>query len=207
MQGKKKAICTTGFIIVNIGIFLGIMLIGKDGDTMFLLEHGAMYAPYVLEGKEYYRLVTSMFLHFGMQHLLNNMVMLGALGWNLEAVTGKIRFILIYMFSGIGGNLLSLFLNRNSGVYVVSAGASGAVFGLMGALLFAAIRNRGHVGRVSRRGLLFMVALSLYFGLSSSGVDNAAHIGGLICGFLLEAVLGEIWQIFRRSRYRSHRES
>ena len=50
MQGKKKAICTTGFIIVNIGIFLGIMLIGKDGDTMFLLEHGAMYAPYVLEG-------------------------------------------------------------------------------------------------------------------------------------------------------------
>ena len=51
MQGKKKAICTTGFIIVNIGIFLGIMLIGKDGDTMFLLEHGAMYAPYVLEGK------------------------------------------------------------------------------------------------------------------------------------------------------------
>ena len=207
MQGKKKAICTTGFIIVNIGIFLGIMLIGKDGDTMFLLEHGAMYAPYVLEGKEYYRLVTSMFLHFGMQHLLNNMVMLGALGWNLEAVTGKIRFILIYMFSGIGGNLLSLFLNRNSGVYVVSAGASGAVFGLMGALLFAAIRNRGHVGIVSRRGLFFMVALSLYFGLSSSGVDNAAHIGGLICGFLLEAVLGEIWQIFRRSRYRSHRES
>ena len=202
MQGKKKAICTTGFIIVNIGIFLGIMLIGKDGDTMFLLEHGAMYAPYVLEGKEYYRLVTSMF-----QHLLNNMVMLGALGWNLEAVTGKIRFILIYMFSGIGGNLLSLFLNRNSGVYVVSAGASGAVFGLMGALLFAAIRNRGHVWRVSRRGLFFMVALSLYFGLSSSGVDNAAHIGGLICGFLLEAVLGEIWQIFRRSRYRSHRES
>lgn len=174
---------------------------------MFLLEHGAMYAPYVLEGKEYYRLVTSMFLHFGMQHLLNNMVMLGALGWNLEAVTGKICFILIYMFSGIGGNLLSLFLNRNSGVYVVSAGASGAVFGLMGALLFAAIRNRGHVGRVSRRGLFFMVALSLYFGLSSSGVDNAAHIGGLICGFLLEAVLGEIWQIFRRSRYRSHRES
>ena len=207
MQGKKKAICTTGFIIVNIGIFLGIMLIGKDGDTMFLLEHGAMYAPYVLEGKEYYRLVTSMFLHFGMQHLLNNMVMLGALGWNLEAVTGKIRFILIYMFSGIGGNLLSLFLNRNSGVYVVSAGASGAVFGVMGALLFAAIRNRGHGGRVSRRGLFFMVALSLYFGLSSSGVDNAAHIGGLICGFLLEAVLGEIWQIFRRSRYRSHRES
>ena len=59
---------------------------------MFLLEHGAMYAPYVLEGKEDYRLVTSMFLHFGMQHLLNNMVMLGALGWNLEAVTGKIRF-------------------------------------------------------------------------------------------------------------------
>lgn len=207
LQRQKKAVCTTGLIIINIGIFLGIMLIGRDGDTMFLLEHGAMYEPYVLEGKEYYRLVTSMFLHFGMQHLLNNMVMLGALGWNLEFITGKVRFVLIYLFSGVGGNLLSLLINRNSGTYVVSAGASGAVFGLMGALLFAAIRNRGQVGRVSRRGLIVMVALSLYFGLSSSGVDNAAHIGGLICGFLLEAVLGGIWRIVCKGRYKSHRKS
>lgn len=65
MQKQRKAICTIGLIVVNIGIFLGLMLLGKDGDTMFLLEHGAMYEPYIVEKKEYYRLITSVFLHFG----------------------------------------------------------------------------------------------------------------------------------------------
>lgn len=188
MQKQRKAICTIGLIVVNIGIFLGLMLLGKDGDTMFLLEHGAMYEPYIVEKKEYYRLITSVFLHFGMQHLLNNMVLLGALGWNLEPITGKIRFVLIYLLSGIGGNVLSLLINRYSEVCVVSAGASGAVFGLMGALLLAVIRNKGRLGRLDKKGLFLMVILSLYLGLSSSGVDNAAHIGGLISGFLLEAL-------------------
>ena len=174
---------------------------------MFLLEHGAMYAPYVLEGKEYYRLVTSMFLHFGMQHLLNNYGNAWCSRLEFRGCHRKNTFYFDLYVQWDRRKSAFTFSEQNSGVYVVSAGASGAVFGLMGALLFAAIRNRGHVGRVSRRGLFFMVALSLYFGLSSSGVDNAAHIGGLICGFLLEAVLGEIWQIFRRSRYRSHRES
>ncbi len=190
MQEQRKSICTIGLLIINIGIFLGIMLIGKDGDTMFLLEHGAMYEPYVLGEREYYRLFTSMFLHFGMQHLLNNMVLLGALGWNLEPVTGKSRFILIYLLSGIGGNVLSLLVNMYIGRYVVSAGASGAVFGLMGALLSAAIRNKGRIGRLSKKGLVFMVIFSLYLGMSSSGIDNAAHIGGLISGFLLQILLG-----------------
>ena len=71
----------------------------------------------------------------------------------------------------------------------MSAGASGAIFGLMGALLYVVIANRGRLGRLSGRGMLVMVALSLYFGLTSSGVDNLAHIGGLVSGFLLAVVL------------------
>lgn len=74
----------------------------------------------------------------------------------------------------------------------VSAGASGAVFGLMGALVCAAIQRRGYVGRLDKRGLILMVVLSLYFGLTSSGVDNAAHIGGLLCGFFLQIILGAL---------------
>lgn len=139
---------------------------------------GAMYEPFITEGQEYYRIFTCMFLHFGITHLMNNMIMLGALGWNLELEIGKLRFIIIYFFSGIGGNILSLIAAISAGESAVSAGASGAVFGLMGALLYVVIANRGRLGQLSGRGMIFMVVLSLYFGLTSSGVDNMAHIGG-----------------------------
>lgn len=149
-----------------------------------MLEHGAMYPPLVLVQKEFYRLLTCIFLHFGIDHLMNNMVMLGAIGWNLEQEIGRLRFLAIYLISGIGGNLISLANDIHTQSMAVSAGASGAVFGLLGALVWVVLRNRGRVGRLTGRGMVFMVILSLYFGFTSAGVDNAAHIGGLVCGFL-----------------------
>ena len=190
MRQKQKAVVTIGLISINAIVFVILMLFGKTEDTLFILEHGAMYEPYIVEGHEYYRLITSMFLHFGIEHLMNNMVMLGAMGLNLEIEIGKLRFLLIYMLSGIGGNVCSLLWNLYEETAVVSAGASGAVFGIMGALVCAAIQNRGYVGRLNKRGLIFMATLSLYFGLTGSGIDNAAHIGGLICGFVLQSILG-----------------
>lgn len=135
MEQKKgqTAICTTGLIVINIGVFMIFTLLGKSDDVLFMRQYGAMYEPYVTEGHEYYRLFTSTFLHFGIEHLLNNMVMLGALGFNLEPEIEKVRFLLVYIISGIGGNICSLLLNVSLGNVVVSAGASGAVFGLMGA--------------------------------------------------------------------------
>ncbi len=189
MEKNRNAVCTTALIVINVGVFFILSLIGMTEDSMFMLDHGAMFVPYIVSGHEYYRLFTSLFLHFGISHLLNNMVMLGALGWNLELETGRIKFLIIYFVSGLGGNLLSLYLDIKANEMVVSAGASGAVFGLMGALLCVVLKNHGRVGRLTNRGLLFMVALSLYFGLTSSGVDNAAHIGGLVCGFITAAVL------------------
>ena len=76
-----------------------------------------------------------------------------------------------------------------TGSLAVSAGASGAIFGLLGALLWVVIRNKGRVGRLTKRGMLFMVLFSLYVGFTSAGVDNAAHIGGLVCGFLAAVLL------------------
>lgn len=189
MRNKPEAVCTAGLIIVNSAVFLILSMFGNTEDAYFMLQHGAMYGPSVTEAHEFYRLVTCLFLHFGIQHLLNNMVMLGALGWNLEKEIGKIKFLLIYFLSGIGGNLCSLLWDIKRGEQVVSAGASGAIFGLMGALLYIVIANRGRLGRLSGRGMLILVALSLYFGLTSSGVDNFAHIGGLICGFLFSVLL------------------
>lgn len=189
MEDNKKAVCTTALIVVNVVVFFILSFIGMTEDSMFMLEHGAMYQPYIVEGHEYYRIFTSLFLHFGISHLLNNMVMLGALGWNLEMETGKLRFLIIYFISGLGGNLLSLYMNTKTDELVVSAGASGAIFGLMGAMVCVVLKNHGRAGRITNRGILFMVALSLYFGITSSGVDNAAHIGGLICGFITAALI------------------
>lgn len=189
MRQKPEAVCTTAIIIINIAAFLILSVFGDTEDAAFMLGHGAMYEPAVAQQHEFYRIFTSIFLHFGISHLLNNMVLLGALGWNLELEIGKIRFLIIYILSGIGGNLLSLYQGLSNKSYAVSAGASGAVFGLMGALLYVVIANRGRLGRLSGRGILFMVVLSLYFGLTSSGVDNWAHIGGLVCGFILAVLL------------------
>ena len=189
MRQRPEAVCTIILIAVNVAVFFILSLFGDTEDAVFMMQHGAMYSDFVIQDHEYYRLFTCLFLHFGIEHLLNNMVILGALGWNLELQTGKIRFLLIYFGSGLFGNVVSLIFHGAAQEYTVSAGASGAIFGLMGALLWVVIANHGKLGRLSGRGMLVMVALSLYFGLSSSGVDNYAHIGGLVCGFLLALIL------------------
>ena len=189
MRQKPEAVCTAALIVINIAVFLILTMFGDTENAVFMLGHGAMYEPYIIQGHEYYRIFTCLFLHFGISHLLNNMVMLGALGCNLELEIGKIRFLVIYFGSGIAGNTASLFYDMSTAQPSVSAGASGAIFGLMGALVYVVIANRGRLGRLSGRGMLIMVALSLYFGLTSSGVDNLAHIGGLAAGFLLAVLL------------------
>lgn len=185
MRKKKiNAPCTILLAAVNVIVFIILTSQGMTEDGRFLLEHGAMYVPRVKEAGESYRLFTSMFLHFGFQHLMNNMVILVLVGWNLELETGKIRFLLIYILSGLGGNILSAWWEVLTADYAISAGASGAVFGTIGALLYVAIRNHGRIGEISGRGLVFMIIISLGYGFSSGGVDNMAHIGGLLTGFV-----------------------
>ena len=133
----KRQNCTILLIAINVIVFFALSFFGMTEDAEYMLEHGAMYVPYMLEGEGYYRLFTSMFLHFGIDHLANNMVMLGAIGWNLEYEIGKIKFLIIYLGSGLAGNILSAFGDLMTGEYAVSAGASGAVFGIIGALLYA----------------------------------------------------------------------
>lgn len=188
-NNRAKAPCTILLTTVNVIIFFVLSFQGMTEDGMFLLKHGAMYVPLVIEQGEYYRLFTSMFLHFGFEHLLNNMVVLVLVGWNLELEIGTIKFIIIYILSGLSGNLLSAWCEVRTGEYAISAGASGAIFGLIGALLYVAIRNKGKIGDISGKGLVFMIILSLYYGFTSTGVDNMAHIGGVISGFLLSVML------------------
>lgn len=184
-----KAPCTVLLVAANVIVFLVLSFQGMTENAGFMLQHGAMYVPYVIGKGEYYRLFTSMFLHFGYDHLFNNMIALAAMGWNLELDIGKIKFLIVYFVSGLAGNILSAWWDIQTGSMVVSAGASGAIFGIIGALLYVAIRNRGRIGEISGRGLVAMVVLTLYYGFTSGGVDNMAHIGGLAAGFLSGVLL------------------
>jgi len=157
-----------------------------------MLDHGAMYTPFFMQG-EYYRILTSIFLHFGIQHLMNNMITLVVFGYNLEPVLGSVKTAIIFLVSGIGGNVLSMIAELHGASPAVSAGASGAIFGLTGSLLCLTLIHRGRIGGVTLRGMIIMVALSLYNGYASEGVDNMAHIGGLVTGVLLTLIVG--WKL------------
>ena len=189
MEEIKKEPVTVFFMILNILIFLAVEFTGGTSDTMHMVDCGAAFAPAIIENHEIYRLFTSMFLHFGIEHLANNMLVLFVLGQRLEPVIGKVKFTLIYLLGGLGGNILSLYMEVRKEEYAVSAGASGAVFAIMGAMIYVVIRNRGRIQDISTRQIMIMAAFSLYFGFASGGVDNAAHVGGMICGFLLSVLL------------------
>lgn len=189
MEEIKKEPVTALFILLNILIFLAVDFTGGSENTVHMIECGAAYPSLILENGEIYRLFTCMFLHFGISHLANNMLVLFVLGQRLEPVVGKIKFILIYLLGGLGGNVISLLADVKKNEYAVSAGASGAVFAVMGAMIYVVIWSHGQLQDISTRQILIMAAFSLYFGFTSTGVDNAAHVGGMIMGFLLAVLL------------------
>lgn len=185
LQQRKQVPVNTVFIGINLLMFLLVEMTGSSMDTRHMLRWGAAGTLDIAQGHQYYRMITSMFLHFGIRHLGNNMLVLFFLGDCLERNVGKWKYFLIYMLGGIGANYFSFLLEMKKGAYVVSAGASGAVFAVIGALIYVVIRNKGRVENFNTRQLVMMCALSLYHGIASAGVDNAAHIGGLVCGVFL----------------------
>lgn len=182
---KKKPYITIGLIITNIIIFILLEWNGNSLDAEYMMEMGAVYPEKIQKDGEYWRLITATFMHFGFSHLLNNMVLLGTAGQILERALGTIKYLILYLLAGIGGSTLSYAQMIHSGDYAVAAGASGAIFGIVGALLWVVIRNKGHYETLTGKGLIAMIVLCLYYGISTGGVDNWGHIGGLIGGFLV----------------------
>ena len=185
---RRPAYINGVLIAVNILYFFWLEFHGSTENAAFMVEHGAMYVPLVVREGEYYRLLTAVFMHFGISHLVNNMVILFVLGDNLERALGKVKYLVFYLICGVGANVFSMVVSIREYELAVSAGASGAIFGVIGGLLYVVIRNRGRLEDLSTRQLALFVACSLYFGFTSTGIDNAAHVGGLVLGFLLAAI-------------------
>lgn len=177
----KKPIPFVNISLVTLNVLIFIICT-FTGDLLYN-KYMLRFQEVVIQG-EYFRLFTSLFLHAGSQHLINNMMILLFLGNMLEDQIGHYLYLLLYLISGIGGGILSLvyqgFLIEASG----SVGASGSIFGLLGILLVLVLAHKGRLEHISLSRISIVILFSIYSGFTSSNIDNAAHIGGLLTGFL-----------------------
>ena len=179
---QKKPIITYILMALSILLFFVPYVLNAYDEVV---ESFCLYGPYIRSYGEYYRLVTAGFLHADIIHLLFNMYALYVIGSQMESYLGKVKYPIIYFFSMILGNLVSITFSDNP-----SLGASGAIFGLMGSMLYFGYHYRVYLGTVLKNQILPLILLNLGFGFAVSGIDNSAHIGGLIGGFLITMALG-----------------
>lgn len=182
----KNPIITYAIMLVCLIMFVISFIEGGVNDPRVLVELGGNASSYVKTG-QYYRLFTSMFLHIGIIHLLCNMYSLYIIGPQVESFFGKLKYLFIYVFSGICGSIFSLaFMGEN----VVSVGASGAIFGLLGAMVYFGYHYRVYLGNVLKSQIVPVIVLNLLIGFMVSGINNFSHIGGLLGGIFSAMAVG-----------------
>lgn len=189
-EPRRLPLVTILFAVANVAAFVWEVAAGANPmqpTAQWMIDHGGNFGPLTLHG-EPWRLLTSMFLHYGVLHIAMNMVGLVDGGRHVERMYGRAGFAAIYLVSGLAGGLASG-LRAN----VASAGASGAIFGVFGAFgAFLLIhRARLDVAQVKKqaRGLSLFLAYNLLIGLSTPGIDLLAHVGGLVTGFVIGLAL------------------
>ncbi len=183
---SKKLVVTYFLIAINIIIFLlTYALSGTNLNSLQLIRFGGVFDVLIKNG-EFWRLLTGTFLHAGIIHLLVNMYSLYLIGTQVETYIGKWKFLSIYLISAISGSLMSCVFNLNT----VSVGASGAIFGLLGSLIYFGYHYRLYLGSVLRNQIIPIIICNLLLGFMIPGVDNGAHIGGLIGGYLSTMAIG-----------------
>ena len=167
---------------INVLLFLVPILLG---DYDYIINKYCIHGPSIRNG-EYYRLFTGMFLHGSIMHLFFNTYALYVMGSQIENFFGRFKYLIIYIFSGVMGALFSMIFNGS----IVSIGASGAIFGLMGSLLYFGYHYRVYFGTVLLKQVVPVIIFNLLIGFMVTGIDNFAHIGGLIGGVLITKTVG-----------------
>lgn len=188
LQNKDIPYVTIGLMTINVVYFIVLYAAGALENGALLVKYGASVPPGEL-WRERYRLITSTFMHFDITHLCNNMLMLYFVGGYVEKALGRVKYLLCYLACAAGGSLASDIYFLLAGSSAVTVGASGAVFGLAGALAYIIIRHKGRYRDLTIHRMLIFLILAVYSGVSNSGVNNAAHVGGLVVGFLISALL------------------
>ncbi|WP_162632640.1 rhomboid family intramembrane serine protease [Paraliobacillus zengyii] len=177
-----KPFYTYVLLVINVLMFLLLEWQGGSTSTETLIRYGAKYNPAILDG-EWWRIVSSMFLHIGFLHLVMNMFALHIVGSLVERIYGVKRFLFIYFGSGILGGITSFAFSPQ-----LAAGASGAIFGLFGALLFFGLHYRRIFFQTMGWNIIVIIAFNIIFGFVVQQIDNGAHIGGLVGGFIASGI-------------------
>ncbi|MCM1567935.1 MAG: rhomboid family intramembrane serine protease [Roseburia sp.] len=193
---RRQPFVSIILVAVNVFVFL---ICSFTGDLLY--DCGDLSLWGVLGQGQYWRVISSVFLHGDISHLFNNMVILFFLGSMIEKELGHGAYTALFFLSGIGGSLLSLYHKYLSASMVGSIGASGAIFGLDGALLAMVLFLPGYRREVSITRVLLMIVLSLYNGYGVRNIDNAAHLGGLLAGFAVGSVICLIKRKRRKGNY------
>ena len=192
---------TLAIILVNILIYAGLPFL--TGASFPEVQRAGMLSwTSFFRDHQYYRIFTCMFLHGGLDHIFNNITVLLFIGSFIEMRWGHLRFTILYFSTGILAGLTSMIYNMIQDDSTLSLGASGAIFGLMGALVVLILTGISTGYRTSRWQIVFMILLSIYSGASTPDVDNAAHIGGMISGVILAALIHIITERRRREHSR-----
>ena len=194
-QMKQLPICCIVLVGINVLMFLADIFSGYR-----LTYMGGEQKTAILEQGEYIRLLWAMFLHADIAHLSNNMIVLFFLGSVLEKETGHLPFLIIYFLSGLLGNIVSLAVKVMQNSEVMSIGASGAIFGLDGLLLTLVILMPKFRETMPLARVFLMILLSVYDGYVADHVDNAAHLGGLIIGFVTGMIYVVLRQFFSKRK-------
>ncbi|MCM1044777.1 MAG: rhomboid family intramembrane serine protease [Candidatus Gastranaerophilales bacterium] len=190
---KDLPIMSIALVSVNVLVFFMCNLTGSQ-----LYDKGMLDLRSVLIEGEYLRILWALFLHGDMGHIFHNMLILFFLGAMIEKEVGHVWYTIFYFLSGIGGNLLSLFYKAWSNDMAGSIGASGAVFGLDGVLLAMVLFSGRRMENVTLPRVFLMIFYSLYSGFTGRNVDNAAHIGGLLTGFVVASFMCLIQRHMKR---------
>lgn len=175
-------------LLANIVMFLVLTFNGGSTNSNTLLKYGAMTDLEEYAGQSW-RLLSSMFLHNGMTHLISNCFAILVFAPPLETYLGKWRYGLLYLGSGVVGNIISLQVYLQSDIYHVSVGASGAVYGVYGALLYIALLQRQLMDESSRKTLYSLLIVGVVFSVAVPRVNLIAHLGGLVGGFFIYGLI------------------
>ncbi len=173
---------TLGVIVL---VWVAMTMAGGSEELEVLIQFGANSGWHILVRGEYWRLFTSMFLHIGLLHLAFNSYALFLFGVEMERIYGPTRFTVLYILAGLFGSFASY---ASKGPLTLSAGASGAIFGVIGMNLAYFLLHRQAFGKFGRQRIntvVIIIIINLIFGFTVPGIDNIAHIGGLVVGFLL----------------------
>ncbi len=179
------AICAVMFVVTAYLDGFNLSNIWSGFNASILRKIGANYGPLLKDSHEIWRLFTYMFLHGSIIHILVNMYSLIAIGNQIETFFGRWKFLIIYLLSGIAGGMLSAALGS-----ATSVGASGAIFGLLGSMLYFGFHYRAYFGQAVKLQILPVIAINLAIGFMMPNIDNWCHIGGLVGGFLITMAVG-----------------